>query len=123
MVGAWVVFCVVASPVLGSSIPVEAKLVLRDKAMEPPEAHIHTFAPARNNSIVSNSSSFGVICLDRAFRLGPPHVNEGLAVGYHFLCCDEKCSKFRFGSRCHNKLDDMGNRENSTIELWEGVIF
>jgi hypothetical protein len=62
---------------------------LRGARMEPPEVDIHHFAPARNNSIVDNSSSCRVFCLDRTFRLRPPHVDEGLAVDYHFSCCDE----------------------------------
>jgi hypothetical protein len=89
MVGVWVVFCVVVCPVLGSCIPVVVKLVLRCLATEPPEEHIHHFAPARDNSIVNNPSSCGVVCLNRAFGLGSSHVNEGLAVGNHFTCSDE----------------------------------
>ncbi len=115
MVGVWVVFFVVVGPVLGSSIPVVAELVLGGAAMEPPEAHIHHFALARNDSIVGKSPSCGIVCLDRAFRLGPPHVDEGLAVGYHFTCCDEKYSKLRIGCRCHYKIDDPDNRENHTV--------
>ncbi len=92
-------FCVVVSPVLSSCVPpVVAKLVLRLAATEPPEVHIHHFAPARDNCIVGNSCSCGVICLDRAFWLGPTDVDDGLAVGYFFLCHDEKHSKFGFGS-------------------------
>jgi hypothetical protein len=34
VVGVWVVFCVVVSPVLGASIPVVSKLVLRGLAVE-----------------------------------------------------------------------------------------
>ncbi len=98
MVGVWVVFCVVVRPVLGSYIPVVSKLVLRCPAKEPPEVHIHHFAPARDNSIVNNPSSSGVVCLDRAFGLGPSHVNEGLAVGNHLVCSDESSSKFGFSS-------------------------
>ncbi len=56
MVGAQVVFCVVIGPILGSSIPVVAKLVLRGTATEPAEAHIHHFALVGDNSIVGNSS-------------------------------------------------------------------
>ncbi len=89
MVGVWVVFCVVVRPVLGSCIAVVSKLVLRCPATEPPEAHIHHLASARENSIVNNPSSCGVVCLDRAFRLGPSHVNEGLAVGNHLVCGDK----------------------------------
>jgi hypothetical protein len=121
-VGVWVMFCVVISPVLSSSVPVVAKLVLRCTAREPLEAHIHHFSPARDISIVGNSFSCGVISLDRAFWLGPPHADEGLAMGYHFSCRDEMRSKFRFCRRCHNKFDDLGNRENITVEYREGVI-
>jgi hypothetical protein len=89
MVGVWVVFCVVVRPVLGSCIPVVSKLVLRCPEIEPPEAHIHHLAPARDNCIVNNPSSCGVICLDRAFGLGPSHISEGLAVGNHLACSDK----------------------------------
>ncbi len=58
-----------------------------------------------------------------AFGLWPPHVDEGLAVGNHLTGRDEESSKFRLSSRCHNKLDDLGNGEHSTVELWKGVIF
>ncbi len=89
MVGVWVVFCVVVFLVLGPCIPVVSKLVLRYTATEPPEAHIHHLAPARDNAIVNNPSSCEVVCLDRALGLGPSHVNEGLAVGNHLACSDE----------------------------------
>jgi hypothetical protein len=55
MVGIWVVFCVVVCPVLGTSIPIVSKLILGCLATEPPEAHIHHLAPARNNSIINNT--------------------------------------------------------------------
>ena len=44
-------------------------------------------------------------------------------MGNHLSCCDEKGSKFRFRRRGHDKFDDLGNRENCTIESWEGDIF
>jgi hypothetical protein len=46
MVGVWVVFGVVVSPVFRASIPVVTELVLGGTAMEPPEVHIHYFGPA-----------------------------------------------------------------------------
>ena len=33
-----------------------------------------------------------VVGLDKAFGLGPPHVNGGLPVWNHFSCCDEEGS-------------------------------
>ena len=97
MVGIRVVFCVVVGPVLGSSIPIVSELILRCAATEPPEAHIHHFAPARNNGIINNSGCCGVVRLDWAFGLGPSHVNEGLAMWDHFPSCDEQSGKFGFG--------------------------
>ncbi len=89
IVGVWVVFCVVVSPVFGSSIPVVLKLVLRGSAMEPQKAHIHHLAPAWDNSIVNNPCCCRVVCLNGAFGLGPSHVNEGLAVGNCLLGSDK----------------------------------
>ena len=60
--------------------------------------------------------------MDGALRLGSPHLDEALAVGYHFTGCDKESRKFRFSSRSHNKLDDLGNGENGTIESRKKVI-
>ncbi len=122
VVGVWVVICVVVSPVLGASIPEVSKLVLRGSAVEPPKTHIHHLAPMRNNSVVNNPCSCGVVGLDGALGLGPSHINEGLAVWDHFTCSDEEGSKFRLGSGCHNKFDDLGNGEDRTVEAWVGNI-
>jgi hypothetical protein len=123
VVGVWVVFCVVVSPVLGASIPVVSKLVLRGPAVEPPKTHINHLAPMWNNSVVNNPCSCGVVGLDGALGLGPSHINEGLAVWNYFMCSDEEGSKFRFGSGCHNKFDDLGNGEDRNVEAWVGNIF
>ena len=94
MVGVWVVFGVIISPVFGTSIPVVTKLVLRCAALKPPEAHIHHLGPAGHNRFVDNTDGCGVISLDRRFWLWPSHGNEGLPVGNHFSYSDEKSRKF-----------------------------
>ncbi len=91
MVGVRVVFGVVVGPVLGTCIPIIMKSILGCTAMEPPKLHIHQFGPAGDNSLVGNSHCCRVIPLDRTFRLGPTHGNEGLAVVNRFLCSDEQC--------------------------------
>ncbi len=48
-----------------------------------------SFDPTRDNGVVNNPSSCGVVCLDRAFGLGQSRVNEGLAVGNHLACSDK----------------------------------
>jgi len=52
------------------------KLVLRCVATEPPLLHIHHLAPVWNNCFIGNPCGGRVICLIRAFWLGPTHVNE-----------------------------------------------
>jgi hypothetical protein len=94
MVGIWVVFGVVISPVFGTSIPVISKLVLRCVASKPPKAHIHHLGPAGHNCFVGNTDGSGVIRLDRCFWLWPSHGDEGLPVGNYFSCGDEKGCKF-----------------------------
>jgi hypothetical protein len=85
-----VVFGVVVGPVLGTCIPVISKLILGCMAMDPPKLRIHHIGPAGHNSLLGNSSCCRVIRPDWTFRLGPTHGNKGLAVGNHFMCCDEK---------------------------------
>ncbi len=90
VVGIRVVFGVVVGPVLGACIPVILKLILGCTAMEPPKLPIHHLGPTGHNSLVGNSCCCKVISLDRTFRSGSTHGNEGLAVGNHFTCHDEK---------------------------------
>ena len=122
MVGSWMMLGVVVGPVFGASIPIVTKLVLRCSTAKPPKAHIHHLTPARDNGVVDNPSSCGVVGLDGAFGLGPTHVDKGLPVGNHLSCCDEKGSQLRFCSRSHDKFDDLGNGENGAVEPWEGYI-
>ncbi len=89
VVGVMVMFGMVVGPVLGACIPVIMKLILGCTATEPPKLHIRHLGPAGDNSFIGNSRSCRVIHLDRTFWLGPIHVNEGLAVGNHFLCSGE----------------------------------
>ena len=86
MVGGWMMLGVIGGPVFGASIPIITKLVLRCSTAEPPKAHIHHLTPARDNGVVDNPSSCGVVGLDGAFGLGPTHVDKGLPVGNHLLC-------------------------------------
>ncbi len=60
--------------------------------------------------------------MDRAFWVGPTHEDEGLPVGNHFSSHYKEGCKFRFGDRRHNKLDDLGNGENSTIEPQKWLV-
>jgi hypothetical protein len=41
----------------------------------------------------------------------------------HFLGCGAESAKFGFVGRRHNKLYYLGDQENQTIVLGEGVVF
>ena len=123
MVGVKVVLGVVVGPVFSSRVPVVLELVLGGTATEPTDLHIHHFSPAGNNCFVGHSCICLVARLDRAFWLGPAHVYQGLAMGYHLLCSDGECSQFGFRCRRHDKFDYMGNEEDSAVEAQEWVIF
>jgi hypothetical protein len=57
MVGVWVAFGVVVSPVFRARVPIIMKWVLGSTAMEPPEAHIHHFGLAGNDCFIGNTCS------------------------------------------------------------------
>ncbi len=115
-------FCCSSGPIFCTSIPVIVKLFLESATTEPPEAHIHHLGPAVDNCFVGNTCDSWVISLDWAFRLGPPHSNEGLSVGDHFPYHDKEGRKFIFGGQCHDKFDDLGYGENGTIKAWKRII-
>ena len=58
--------------------------------------HIHHFASVRDNGIVNNTRSCGVVSLDGAFGLGPSHIDEGLAVGNHLMGRYKESSQLGF---------------------------
>ncbi len=92
VVGIRLVFGVIVGPVLGTCIPIITKLILGYAAKELPKLHIHHLGPAGDNSLVGNSCCYRVIHLDRTFRLGQTHGNEGLAVGDHFsYSAEQRC--------------------------------
>ncbi len=55
--------------------------------------------------------------------LWPTHFDEGLTEGDHFLGGGVESTKFGFGGRRHDKLHYLGDQENQTIVLGEGVVF
>ncbi len=73
--------------------------------------------------MVGDINGSGVVHLDGRVQLRPTHFDEGLTEGDHFLGCGVECTKFGFGSRRHDKLHYLGDGENRTIVLGEGVVF
>ncbi len=77
----------------------------------------------QDNGEVGDTNSSRVVHLDGRAWLRPTHFDEGLTEGDHFLGCGVESTKFGFGGRRHNKLYYLGDQENRTIVLGEGVIF
>ncbi len=61
--------------------------------------------------------------MDGCAWLRPTHFDEGLTEGDHFLGCGVESAEFGFGGRRHEKLYYLGDQENQTIVLGEGVVF
>jgi hypothetical protein len=78
---------------------------------------------AQDNGEVGDANVSGVVHLDGCAWLRPTYFDEGLTEGGHFLGCGVESAKFSFGSRRHDKLHHLGDRENWTIVLGEGVVF
>jgi hypothetical protein len=77
----------------------------------------------QDNGEVGDTNGSRVVHLDGRAWLRPTHFDEGLMEGGHFLGCGVENTKFGFGGRRHNKLHYLGDQENQTVVLGEGVIF
>ncbi len=77
----------------------------------------------RDDGEVGDANSSEVVCLDGHAWLRPTHFDVGLTEGGHFLGCGVESAEFGFGGRRHDKLHYLGDGENWTIVLGEGVIF
>ncbi len=77
----------------------------------------------RDNGEVGDANGSGVVRLDGRAWLQPTHFDESLTEGGHFLGCGVESAKFGFGGQRHDKLHYLGDGENWTIVLGEGVVF
>ncbi len=84
---------------------------------------VHGLDFLQDDGEVGDANSSGVLCLNGCAWLQPTHFNEGLTEGDHFLGCGVESAKFGFGGRRHDKLHYLGDQENRTIVLGEGVVF
>ena len=110
VVDVWLVFSTVVGPILRPCIPVIAETVLGSRNITATtQSHVHHFGPFGYNGLVYKPNCCGVIGLDWAVWLWPPHIDEGLMEGYHLMCSDEQCSKFCLSCRGQDKLDDSHN--------------
>jgi hypothetical protein len=74
------------------------------------------------NGEVVDANGSGVVHLDGRVWLQPTLLDESLMEGDHFLGCGVESTEFGFGGRRHDKLHYLGDGENRTIVLGEGVV-
>jgi hypothetical protein len=77
----------------------------------------------QDDGVVGDANGSGVVCVDGCALLWPTHFNEGLMDGDHFLGCGGESAKFGFGGSRHYRRHYLGDQEDRTIVLGEGVVF
>ena len=70
--------------------PVEAELVLRIAAAEPPERHVHGLEHFIDHGVVGDANGCRVIALDGQAGLRPYYFCEIVLKGYHSSGSDEE---------------------------------
>ncbi len=81
----WVVFGVVVGQIASAFVPVVVELFLGFTASQPPEAEIHGLGFPRDDGVVDDVGSSGVVHLDGSAWLWPTRFVEGLLERDHFL--------------------------------------
>ena len=99
----WVLLCVIVSPVVGSFVPVEAKLFLCFPTAQPVQSQVHRFQFFGENLVVNYTLSCCIVCLDRGGWLRPSYFYQGLSHGDHFL--------------------SLGDGRDRSIPPWDWVVF
>ena len=54
--------------------------------------------------------------------MGPTHFDKCAPKWYHFFGGHEKSGKFSLRGRRHDEFDDLGEREDGTVEFGDGVV-
>jgi hypothetical protein len=84
---------------------------------------VHGLSFLQDNGEAGDANGSGVVHLDGRAWLQPTHFDESLTKGGHFLGCSVESAEFGFGGRRHDKLHYLGDGENQTNVLGEGVVF
>jgi hypothetical protein len=117
-------FSIVIGPVFRADIPIVWKVVLGFTAAEPPKSHVHHFALSRNNSVVGNPCNSRVVSLDRRFGWGQPMPIRVWRCGMiSRAVMNRAASSDSAAEAMTDKFDDLGNREDCTIEPREVIVF
>ena len=118
MVRRTMMFGPIVGSVVGSWMPVVAKLVLGVTALQPVELHVHCFGASWLNVVVDNAMGCAVVGLDGCGRLLVAHLFEEVLHGDCFTGVNVKGTKFVFGCTEHDGLEYFGNVEHGPIVGW-----
>ncbi len=77
----------------------------------------------RDNCEVVTPKGSGIVYLDGSAWFWPTHFDEAYLEGGHSLGGGGESTKFSFGGRRHDKFHYLGDRENWSVMLREGVVF
>ena len=104
----------IITPVIRIWVPVVTIVFLGFAASESPETD--------NNGIVGDSHCSWVVGLNGGLGLWPAHSDKSLSHGRYRLGCDKQACKLRFGGQRHDKLDDLGDGEDWSVESQDIVV-
>ena len=85
--------------------------------------HVHGFCLMLDDGFISNTKCIGFIALDGIFGMRPNHINKGLTNLGHGFGTDEEARNFGFGSRGHDKLDNLGNSKYRAVSGRYSSVF
>ena len=119
----WMMLGTVVDPVDPPGGTIKMELILGGSATQPVKLHVHRFVMKRQDCVVSDAVSSGVISLKGIRWLRTTHFKECLEYGNHFLCSDKHGGKFVFSGRRHDKLDNLSDGKNGDIVTEHRFIF
>ena len=108
--------------IMGTTVPIEAELVLCFAATEPVKSEPNHLGFTLDYGVMEKSGSSRIVGLDRCFRLGPSHFLERCAQGDDFSGRDVEGGEFRFGRGRDDKFDDLGDAKDGSVGSGDRVI-
>ena len=109
MMGGWVVFRKIISPVFISWLPENFELALLHSILKPIESHINSFCTFLFDGFVEETVGCAVVGLDRGRGLFMTHFEKCISDGFRILAVDEDGANFRFCSGGHYISHNGGN--------------
>ena len=123
MIKGGVIFGAIIVKIVGTRSPKEPELTLSFATVEPVVLRVHGFGITLDDGFIRNTNHSGVIALDGRSGLRPTHINKVLTNLDHGFGTDEEARNFGFGSRGHEKLDNLGNNKDIAVSVRDRSVF